>query len=51
VKVLAVIIAHPLRKISGATNAGRDLTIAAANLIEIDLAVMWDQDESLASRA
>lgn len=44
-KVLAVIIAHPLRKISGATNAGRELSIATANLVDLELAIMWDRDE------
>jgi starch synthase len=46
VKVLAVIIAHPLRKLAGATVAGRQLSAAIAELIDIDLAVMWDADES-----
>lgn len=46
-KVLAVIIAHPLRKRAGATNAGRELSIATADLVEMDLAIMWDQDETL----
>lgn len=48
-KILAAIIAHPLRKISGATNAGRDLSRATAELIDLDLAVMWDQDGTATS--
>lgn len=48
-KVLAVIVAHPLRKIAGATNAGRELSIALAELTNIELAIMWDKDESLMS--
>lgn len=46
-KILAVIIAHPLRKRAGATNAGRELSVATADLVEIDLAIMWDQEETL----
>lgn len=46
-RVLAVIIAHPLRKISGATNAGLQLSEAVAQHTELDLAVMWDADETL----
>jgi alpha-maltose-1-phosphate synthase len=46
-KVLAIIIAHPLRKVAGATNAGRELSVAIAEHRDIDLAIMWDADESL----
>jgi len=46
-KVLSVIIAHPLRKVAGATVAGRELSIATAELADVELAVMWDSDESL----
>lgn len=46
IKILAAIIAHPLRKVSGATNAARDLTVATSRLINIDLAVMWDNDHT-----
>jgi alpha-maltose-1-phosphate synthase len=45
-KVLVVIIAHPLRKLAGATIAGRQLSVATAEVADIDLAVMWDSDES-----
>ena len=45
-KVLSVIIAHPLRKVAGATNAGRELSIASADYVDMDLAIMWDADES-----
>ena len=45
-KVLAAIIAHPRRKISGATNAGRELSRAAAKLTDLELAIMWDGDET-----
>lgn len=45
-KVLSVVIAHPLRKQTGATNAGRELSVATANLVDLDLAVMWDEDET-----
>lgn len=45
-KVLAVIIAHPLRNQTGATNAGRELSVATAKLVDLDLAVMWDRDET-----
>lgn len=41
-----MIIAHPLRKQTGATNAGRELSIATARLVDLDLAVMWDHDET-----
>jgi len=47
VKILATIIAHPLRKIAGATNAGRDLSVATADLVDLELAIMWDRDETL----
>jgi starch synthase len=46
-KILATIIAHPLRKIAGATNAGRDLSVATAELADVELAIMWDRDETL----
>lgn len=46
-KILSTIIAHPLRKIAGATNAGRDLSVATADLADIELAIMWDRDETL----
>ncbi len=46
-KVLAVIIAHPHRKVCGATNAGRELSIATAKLVPLELAIMWDADEEL----
>ena len=45
-KILAAIIAHPLRKVSGATNAARDLTEAIAPLADIELAIMWDRTET-----
>lgn len=44
-KILSVIIAHPHRKVSGATNAGRELSIATARLTPLRLAIMWDADE------
>ena len=43
--VLSVIVAHPYRKVCGATNAGRDLSVATAELIPLELAIMWDCDE------
>jgi glycosyltransferase involved in cell wall biosynthesis len=46
-KVLSVIIAHPLRKVAGATNAGRELSVAVADHVDIELALMWADDESL----
>jgi glycosyltransferase involved in cell wall biosynthesis len=46
-KILAAIIAHPLRKVSGATNAARELTAAAARLADIELAVMWDGNSTV----
>jgi glycosyltransferase involved in cell wall biosynthesis len=46
-KVLAVIIAHPLRKIAGATTAGRELSIATAECVDLDLAIMSDSDQHL----
>ena len=45
-KILSAIIAHPLRKVSGATNAARDLTEATAAHTNIDLAIMWDKTET-----
>lgn len=48
-RVLAAIIAHPLRKVSGATNAARDLTVATARLMDIELAIMWDHNQTVAS--
>ncbi len=47
-KILSVIIAHPHRKVCGATNAGRELSIATAKLVPLELAIMWDADEELA---
>lgn len=44
-RVLSVIIAHPLRKVSGATNAGRQLSIATSALVDLELAIMWDANE------
>ena len=44
-KVLAAIVASPHRKVTGATNAGRELSVALADLIDIELAIMWDRDE------
>ena len=46
-KILATIIAHPLRKISGATNAGYELSLSTASLVDIQLAMMWDRDETI----
>lgn len=43
-RVLATIVGTPLRKVSGATNAGRQLSEATAELIDLDLAIMWDED-------
>lgn len=45
-KILSAIIAHPLRKVSGATNAGFELSLATAARVNLDLAIMWDQDET-----
>lgn len=45
-RVLAVIVGTPLRKVSGATNAGRQLSAATAELIDLDLAIMWDADRA-----
>lgn len=45
--ILAVIVAHPYRKVCGATNAGRDLSVATAELIPLELAIMWDCDETV----
>jgi glycosyltransferase involved in cell wall biosynthesis len=45
VRVLAAIIAHPLRKVSGATNAGLQLSEAVSRLIDLDVAIMWDANE------
>ena len=51
-KVLAAIVASeavlskgPISKV-GATIAGRELSLATANLVDLDLAVMWDCDET-----
>jgi starch synthase len=44
VKNLAVIVAHPLRKVSGATNAGLQLSAATAKLVDLEVAIMWDAD-------
>ena len=43
-RVLAAIVGTPLRKVSGATNAGRQLSEATAELIDLELAIMWDED-------
>ena len=43
--ILSVIVAHPYRKVCGATNAGRDLSVATAELTPLELAIMWDADE------
>ena len=43
-RILSVIVAHPFRKICGATNAGFALSAATAELAELELAVMWDVD-------
>ncbi|MCB9385855.1 MAG: glycosyltransferase family 4 protein [Bryobacterales bacterium] len=40
-----MIVAHPYRKVCGATNAGRDLSVATAELTPLELAIMWDADE------
>lgn len=48
-RVLAAIIAHPLRKVSGATNAARDLTVATSRLTDIELAIMWDHDHTVSA--
>lgn len=45
-RVLAVIVGTPLRKVSGATNAGRQLSEATAELVDLDLAIMWDEDRT-----
>ena len=45
--ILSVIVAHPFRKVCGATNAGRDLSVATAELIPLELAIMWDRNEVL----
>ena len=45
-KILSAIIAHPLRKVSGATNAGFELSLATAAKVDLDLAIMWDRDET-----
>ncbi len=41
-KILSVIVAHPLRKVSGATNAGLELSAATAGLVDLEVAIMWD---------
>ena len=48
-RILSVIIANPLRKVNGATNAGRALSAATAKLVDLDLAVMWDATETFDS--
>lgn len=48
-KILSAIIAHPLRKISGATNAGFELSRATAALVDLEMAIMWDADETVQS--
>jgi glycosyltransferase involved in cell wall biosynthesis len=45
-KILAAIIAHPRRKVCGATNAGRELSLATARLCDIEMAKMWDCDQT-----
>ena len=45
-RVLSVIIANPLRKVNGATIAGRELSLATSRLVDMDLAVMWDEQET-----
>ncbi len=44
-RILSTIVAHPLRKISGATNAGLQLSESVARLAEIEVALMWDREE------
>ena len=44
-RVLSIAVAHPLRLVNGATNAARSLSRATAELVDIDFAVMWNQDE------
>ncbi len=44
-KILSIIVAHPLRKVSGATNAGLELSAATAERVDLEVAVMWDADE------
>lgn len=39
-----MIVGTPLRKVSGATNAGRQLSEATAELVDLELAIMWDED-------
>ncbi len=49
--ILAVIVAHPYRKVCGATNAGRDLSVATAEICPLELAIMWDRDEVVSQGA
>ena len=46
-RVLSAIITHPLRKVCNATSAGMQLSEAVARLIELDTAIMWDNDETV----
>lgn len=46
-KVLGVVILHPLKKTSGATTAAFELSRAISKVIPYTLASMWDEDESL----
>ena len=45
--ILSVIVAHPYRRVCGATNAGRDLSVATSELTPLELAIMWDCDETV----
>jgi alpha-maltose-1-phosphate synthase len=45
-KVLGVVILHPLKKTSGATTAAFELSRAISKVIPYTLASMWDEDES-----
>ena len=42
-----MIIAHPLRRVAGATSAGRELSVAVADHVDMELALMWAEDEWL----
>ena len=43
-RVLAVVIAHPWRKVSGATNAALQLSAELTRHCDIHAALMWDSD-------
>src|SRR3954454_20568948 len=43
-RILAIIVGHPLRKVSGSTNAGLQLSAATAELVDLEVALMWDAD-------